>query len=106
MTTEVEEKIKKMADFRTLLVTSVITAMGFVVGLFWNDALKETIVQIVPQGDALYYKYIGAVIVTVVVAVASYLLYRSQRINMDNLQKAVEANKSRQLGALRKLGLS
>ena len=68
MTTEVEEKIKKMADFRTLLVTSVITAMGFVVGLFWNDALKETIVQIVPQGDALYYKYIGAVIVTVVSA--------------------------------------
>ncbi|MFA4820549.1 MAG: DUF5654 family protein [Candidatus Aenigmatarchaeota archaeon] len=80
MADDIEDKIKKMADVRTLVLTSIISALALVVGLFWNEAIKAAIDEIVPQGEGLFYKFLAAMIVTFVVVVIIYVIVHSQRI--------------------------
>lgn len=93
MTDEVEEKIKKMSDLRTLVMTSIVSAMALVVGLFWNDAIKAAIDQIVPQGEGLSYKFLAAIIVTIIVVVIIYILMHSQRIAEERLAELKKRRK-------------
>ena len=76
MADDVSDKLRKMSDFRTVVLTSIISALALVVGLFWNDAVKSTIEQIVPQGEGLFYKFIAAVIATIIVVIIIYVLMR------------------------------
>ncbi len=95
---DIEKKIRQMSDVRTLVLTSIMTALALVVGLFWNEAIKATIEQIIPQGDTLFYKYVAATMVTIVVVIVVYILIHGQRIAEKRL---AELHKSR----LRKKGL-
>ncbi|MBI2972093.1 MAG: hypothetical protein HYY37_06755 [Candidatus Aenigmarchaeota archaeon] len=81
-----EEAAKKL-DIRALLVSSVITALAFVVGLTWNEAIKQTIAQIVPTGESLFYSYLAAVAVTFMAVTVAYFLYRSQEVKIHNLER-------------------
>ena len=74
-----EDDIKKM-DFKNIMLTAIVTAMAFVVGLFWRDAITAAIEQIVPSGEGLFYKFAAAIIVTVVVVIAVYILMRGQKL--------------------------
>lgn len=76
---DIDEKINQLTDIRYLFLYSIVSALALVVGLFWNDAIKATIEQIVPQGDSLFYKYLAAVIVSVIVLVFVYILMRAQK---------------------------
>ncbi|HLC77231.1 MAG TPA: DUF5654 family protein [archaeon] len=87
MTDEVEDKIKKMSDIRTLVMTSIISALALVVGLFWNEAIKAAIEQIVPQGEGLFYKFLAALIVTIVVVIVIYVIIHSQRLAEKRLKE-------------------
>ena len=78
--TSLEESAKKL-DVRTMMISATVTALAFVVGLFWNDAIRSTIEQIIPKQESLFYKYAAAVSVTVAVVIVAYLLYRSQEIH-------------------------
>lgn len=80
MADDLDDKIKKMSDIRTLVMTSIISALALVVGLFWNEAIKAAIEQIVPQGEGLFYKFLAAIIVTIVVVMVIYIVIHSQRI--------------------------
>ena len=85
------EASAKNLDIRGLLISAIVTALAFVVGLFWNDAIKSTIELIIPSGgEKLYYKYVAAIIITITVAVVAYMLYRSQRIKVKDLARLVE----------------
>ncbi len=86
---KLEEASKKL-DIRSLLVSSIITALAFVVGLFWNDAIRSAIETIIPTGDKVFYKFLAAVSVTIIVVVVSYLLYRSQQIKAHHFASIVE----------------
>ena len=79
MSDEVDEKIKKLSDLRTLVLTSIVSALALVVGLFWNDAIKSAIEQLLPQGEGLFYKFIAAIIVTIVVVILIFILLRWYR---------------------------
>ncbi len=90
MTDEVENKIRKMSDIRTLVLTSIVSALALVVGLFWNEAIKAAIEQIVPQGEGLFYKFLAAIIVTIIVVVVIYVIMHSQRIAERRLKDLAE----------------
>ncbi|MBI5347124.1 MAG: hypothetical protein HZB66_00780 [Candidatus Aenigmarchaeota archaeon] len=59
-----EESAKKL-DFHGLIVTSLITSFSLVVGLFWKDAVQDTIDTALPPGEGLFYKYLIAFMVTI-----------------------------------------
>lgn len=101
---DIEKKIRQLSDIRTLTLYSIITAMAFVVGLFWNEAIKATIEQIIPQGDTLPYKYLAAIIVTIVVVIFVYIIIHGQRVaerRLAQLQRQLKKNaKRRRKGVL------
>ncbi|MFH1420376.1 MAG: DUF5654 family protein [Candidatus Aenigmatarchaeota archaeon] len=76
-----EEHAQKL-DFRGLFVTSIITALAFVIGLFWRDAIIGTIDAVLPQGEGLIYKYVAAIVVTLIVVVIAYVLMHAQNIKV------------------------
>ena len=84
---DVDDKIKQLSDIRYLFLYSIVSALALVVGLFWNDAIKSTIEQIVPQGDSLFYKYLAAIIVSLVVVTFVYIIMRMQRLAEKRLEE-------------------
>jgi len=75
-----EEYAKRM-DVRGMMLTAVITALALVVGLFWNDAIRSAIETIVPPSDTLSYKFIAAMMVTVIVVFIAWLLVKTNEIS-------------------------
>lgn len=99
MANEYEEKIQKLSDIRVLVLTSIVSALAFVVGLFWNEAIKAAIEQIVPQGEGLFYKFLAAIIVTIAVVFVIYLFVHSQRVaekGLGELRKKAASDASPQ----------
>jgi len=88
-----EESAKKL-DFRGLMIGSIITAFGLVVGLFWKDAITETVDKFVPVGEGLLYRYIVAIIVTVIIVVVIYILMKTTEISKKFEDKAREKIKT------------
>src|SRR3989344_6510508 len=105
------EASSKNLDIRGLFISAIVTALAFVVGLFWNDAIRSTIEIIIPtEGEKLYYKYVAAIIVTLIVSVVAYLLYRSQKLKKKDVVDVMEREKilaqERVLKSIDKLQLS
>ncbi len=70
---ETEEKAKAL-DINGVTTTMIITAFGLVAALFWQDAIKQLIAQLVPQGQGLFYSLLAAVMVTVIAVVVIWLI--------------------------------
>jgi len=60
--------------FRENFATLIISALGLVAALSWNDALKSTIDTLFPSVGNLVYKFYVAIIVTVVSVVITYFI--------------------------------
>jgi uncharacterized membrane protein len=90
---KLEEAAKKL-DIRGLFISAIVTALALVVGLFWNDAIRSAIEQVIPTGEKVYYKFVAAIVVTIVVVVISYLLYRSQQIKIHDIAKVVDKERT------------
>lgn len=86
---ELEDSIQKM-DFRAIVFAAIITALSFVVGLFWRDAITETINQFIPGGEGLLFKYLAAVIATIIVIIFAYVLIRAQNVRIERLVKKLD----------------
>jgi multisubunit Na+/H+ antiporter MnhB subunit len=71
----IEKTRREFEDhFRTTMLTVVGGAFAFVMALFWNDAIKETITMIVPAEKTLFYKYVAAVLVTAIGVLALFVM--------------------------------
>ena len=70
----------KSADMKGLMFGAIMTALAFVAGLFWNDAIRTAIETIIPPSDKIGAKFIAAVIVTIIVIVIGYILIKTQEI--------------------------
>lgn len=79
-----EEQAKKL-DFRGIIITSIITALSFVVALFWRDAISLTVNQFFPETHEMASKYMVAMVFTIIAAVASFILLKSQEIRIHEL---------------------
>jgi len=81
----ISSKIKKINESRKKINMEVIekttgyilAALGFVVGLAWNDAIKTLIESLFPlDKDGIFAKFIYALLVTLVIVVATIILTR------------------------------
>ena len=90
MASDTEEKTKQLMDLRTLMLTSITSALAFVVGLFWNDAIKSAIEKLVPQSQDVAAKFASAIIVTLIVVIVVYFLFRAHSIAAAQLREITE----------------
>ncbi|MFH1328077.1 MAG: DUF5654 family protein [Candidatus Bathyarchaeota archaeon] len=72
------EKLAQERNFHGLIVASMVTALAFVAGLFWRDAIQQLITEIIPEGEGLLYSFIVAFLVTIIVAVIIIFLVKTQ----------------------------
>ena len=83
------EKIKKGADrlrneIKARTLGYIVAALGLIVGLAWNDALKTFIDFWFPfGGNGVIIKFIYAGIITVVLGILSYYLIGSEIEDVD-----------------------
>lgn len=70
------EKHAEEMDLKGLMVTMVISALGFLVALQWRDAIKLTIDTFLPGGEGIMYSYMVALVVTIAAAVVAFILMR------------------------------
>jgi len=88
-----EEKAKQYMSVRAVILTSIISALAFVLALFWNDAVKSAIEQIIPSGDTLTAKFAAAIIVTIIVVIVIYILLNSQKIAEKQIAELAKMKK-------------
>ncbi|MEM5778438.1 MAG: DUF5654 family protein [Candidatus Aenigmatarchaeota archaeon] len=68
------EILKFTKAFRENFATLIISALGFVAALSWNDAIKSAITTLFPAESDLIYKFYVAVIVTIISVVITYFI--------------------------------
>lgn len=97
------EESAKSLDFEGTVVGLIVSAFGFVAALFWRDAITEFIDKIVPAGEGLTYKFLVAIIVTILAVVTIYILVRYvTRIDDKLRERAMTAKKRARLAKKRK----
>ena len=60
--------------FRENFATLIISALGLVAALSWNDAIKSAIDTLFPTTGNLIYKFYVAIIVTIISVVITYFI--------------------------------
>jgi biotin transporter BioY len=88
-----KDKQEEFSNPKTMFMTSILTALSLVVGLFWLDVIKLLIEEIMPANEGLLWKFISAIIVTVLVFVIATIIMRS----VDNLEKVHQRVKSQRI---------
>jgi len=64
-------------EIKEKTVGYILAALGFVAGLAWNEAIKSLIDQFFPDSsNGILIKFIYAVVITVIIVVASVYLLR------------------------------
>ena len=58
--------------------TSIITAFSIAAALIWKDVIIDFINVIVPPSEQLFYKFLAAVIATLIVIIAIYSILRAE----------------------------
>jgi hypothetical protein len=60
--------------FRENFATLIISALGLVAALSWNDAIKSTIDTLFPTTGNLIYKFYVAIVVTLISVIITYFI--------------------------------
>jgi len=80
-----------VSTFRSHLVTLLISALGLVAALRWNDVIKRTIDLVFPSSSlGLYYDYLSAIILTVIIVLIILLLSRLEGLKEKQARKLVK----------------
>ena len=59
--------IENSKNLWEVIDNAILTSLSLIVGLLWKDALFDTITLVFPQGEGIFYKFLSAIIITVVV---------------------------------------
>jgi len=91
---ELESKAMEFrAQVRNSIVTALTAAFGFVIALFWRDAIQEGIDDILVSlnitGEAYLYKVVAALIVTVIAVIGIMVVNKwgKQKVEEETGQK-------------------
>lgn len=63
MSAQFEEEMKKL-DLKSLVIGSIIGALGFLVALSWRDLIQHVIKSFLPESNDLAYQFFTTVIIT------------------------------------------
>lgn len=66
------------ASIESIIKTSIITAFTITVALIWKDVITEIIELIIPSGSELFYKFIAAIIATLLVIIVIYIILETE----------------------------
>ena len=69
-------------NIKSIVITMVLSALGFLVALAWRDAIQQTIDLLVPKGEGLSYTYIAAILVTVIAVIITFVLIKLQKVSL------------------------
>ena len=69
-----KEVSKFTKAFRENFATLIISALGLVAALSWNDAIKSAISTLFPAESDLIYKFYVAIIVTIISVVITFFI--------------------------------
>lgn len=61
-------------NFRNVVATALISSFGFMIALFWRDAVTGAVNKIIPEGEGLTYQFGVAVFVTIIAVVAIFII--------------------------------
>ena len=95
--TPISNKLKKLAEgqkkigleVRERTMGYILAALGFVVALAWNDAIKTFIETLFPlDKNSLWAKFIYALLVNLIIVLATILLTRkTEEQKIENIKK-------------------
>ena len=91
------EKHAASLDIKTIVITMILSALGFLTAFQWRDAIKETIDLLVPSGEGLVYTYVAAIFVTVIAVIVTFVLVKLQNIDIipDKYEERVKKKMKR-----------
>ncbi len=69
-------------QLKGLVITMILSALGFLVALQWRDAISATIDVLIPAGEGLTYTYMATGLVTIIAVVMAFVLIRIQQANL------------------------
>jgi len=90
----IEEEARRL-NFEAVIVSLIVSGFGFVAALFWIDAIKSLIEEIVPEGQGLTYQFAAAVFVTIIAVLAIYITTRYLTRIDDTLKEKAKLAKER-----------
>jgi len=65
-----------------MVITLMLSALGFIVAFQWRDVIKETIELFLPPGEGLIYKWGVALAFTLLAAGLAIVLVKVQRMDI------------------------
>ncbi len=71
----IEEHAQKL-EFRAVILSLIVSSFAFVAALFWRDAIKALIDELVPEGQGVLYSLGVAFITTIIAVIAIFLVSR------------------------------
>jgi hypothetical protein len=102
-----EEAAAKL-DIKSIIVTMILSAFGFLVALQWRDAIKGTIDLLLPGGEGLVYTYMAAILVTIFAVIVTFVLIKFQQADIipdryeHRIKNGVKKRAKRVKGKVRK----
>lgn len=86
---KIAEQQKKIGiEVKEKTMGYVLAALGFVVGLAWNDAIKALIDNLFPlDKNGIWAKFVYALLVTVIIVVATIILTRKTEAEKAEVTK-------------------
>ena len=60
-----------------IVKTSIVTAFTIAAAFIWKDVIIEIIEVVVPASEALFYKFLAAILATVFVVIAIYAILKT-----------------------------
>lgn len=69
----IEDQAKKF-EIKAVMISLIISSFGFVAALFWRDAIKAFIAEVIPEGQGLFYQFMAAIFVTAIAIVVIFIL--------------------------------
>ncbi|GBE19533.1 hypothetical protein BMS3Abin17_00257 [archaeon BMS3Abin17] len=86
-----------------IVKTSIVTAFTIAAALIWKDVITESIRRFFPSGDALYYEFLTAIIATVFVIIAIYVVLKTEA-EAENIVRTIKnMNKTRRKRILKEI---
>ena len=76
------EQYADQLELKKIIITMMLSALGFIVAFQWRDVMKETIELFLPPGEGLVYKWFAALIFTLIAAGIAIVLVKIQKMNI------------------------
>jgi hypothetical protein len=71
----INNEVQKFSKtFKDSFATLIITSLGLVAALSWNDAIKTAIETMFPKTGAVFYKFYIAILVTIISIFLTYFI--------------------------------